>query len=69
MDCKICPYFDKKKTAPGSSGIVGTCKLRQKTVTEKSMTEAFCKDRATGEVRDASTASRFMGEPSGNKVA
>lgn len=47
MNCRKCPYFDKKKnTLHKGSVIVGYCRLRQKFVSDETITKEHCKDRA-----------------------
>ena len=45
--CKKCPYYNKQKQElKGGSIVVGFCRLRQKHVTDVSVNNMFCKDRA-----------------------
>ncbi len=47
LDCKKCTYFDNKKKATHKTlTVVGFCKVRQKYVTDQSITNNLCKDKA-----------------------
>ena len=48
MNCRSCPYFEKRKTPELRKGLVilGFCRLRQKLVADSTINEKFCKDRA-----------------------
>ena len=48
VHCKKCPFFTKKKEASASKGamILGFCRLRDKFVSDESITNELCKDRA-----------------------
>ena len=46
--CRKCPYFEKRKNGDMKSGsmIIGLCRLRMKLVSDRSINEIYCKDRA-----------------------
>ena len=46
--CKKCPYFSKEEKDQLRAGrvIVGFCKLRQKHISDVTLTNSTCKDRA-----------------------
>ena len=46
--CKKCPYFSKEEKDQLRAGrvIVGFCKLREKHISDSSMNQSLCKDRA-----------------------
>jgi len=47
MDCKSCTYFKKNKDLSKSGVVVvGFCDLRQKHISEETITLEQCKDRA-----------------------
>lgn len=49
-ECKKCPYFikeDKSSQLKGGRVIVGFCKLRDKHISDVTLTNSTCKDRAT----------------------
>lgn len=47
MDCKSCTYFRKNKNLSKSGVVVvGFCTLRQKHISEETITLEQCKDRA-----------------------
>ena len=47
MECRKCTYFDKKKNlVHGGTVIVGFCRLRQKHISDTTVGNQFCKDRA-----------------------
>ena len=49
-ECKKCPYFrkqDKNDQMKGGRLIVGFCKLREKHISDVTITSSTCKDRAT----------------------
>jgi hypothetical protein len=47
-ECRKCPYFVKESKNQLRAGrlIVGFCKLRQKHISDMSVGQAQCKDRA-----------------------
>jgi hypothetical protein len=47
FSCKKCPYFGKveQKIEKGSL-VIGFCRLRQKHITDVSVNQSLCKDRA-----------------------
>jgi hypothetical protein len=46
--CRVCPYFAKeeKNQLRGGRVIVGFCKLREKHISDVSLNQSLCKDRA-----------------------
>ena len=47
FQCRKCPYFKKEENKYiGGSMLVGFCKLRDQGISEMSITQAACKDRA-----------------------
>jgi hypothetical protein len=63
MECKLCPYFDRKRHPSNTSAVAGLCKLRNKTISDKTITEVLCKDRATGDVKEPMASEpKLMGE-------
>lgn len=47
VPCKKCPYFGKmKQEIKAGSLVVGFCRLRQKHVTDVSISNMLCKDKA-----------------------
>lgn len=47
MNCKKCPYFEKKsKEIRSGSVVLGFCKLRQKFISDMTINKEFCKDKA-----------------------
>ncbi|MFH1978482.1 MAG: hypothetical protein ABIJ92_04095 [Candidatus Aenigmatarchaeota archaeon] len=49
VQCKKCPFFDRKReyqTAAMGSIVMGFCKLREKFVTDQSINNELCKDKA-----------------------
>lgn len=46
--CRKCPYFAREEKNQLRAGrvIVGFCRLRQKHISDVSMNQALCKDRA-----------------------
>ncbi len=48
MDCRKCPYFVKNKEPVfrGGSVILGFCNLREKYVSDETINNEFCKDKA-----------------------
>ena len=54
MDCRKCTYFEKKKNLMnGGTVIVGYCKLRKKHISDSSITNQLCKDKAVVEVDES----------------
>ena len=46
--CKKCPYFAKEEDKYKKGIIIlGFCKLRQKHISDRSIDQPLCKDRAT----------------------
>ena len=47
-ECRKCPYFVKERKNQLRAGrvIVGFCKLRQKHVSDASVNQPLCKDKA-----------------------
>jgi hypothetical protein len=47
LHCKKCPYFGKSDdTLKKGAVVVGFCRLRQKFITDVSLSGPVCKDRA-----------------------
>jgi hypothetical protein len=48
IHCKKCPFFVKKTEDRAAKGamIMGFCKMREKFVTDESINNELCKDRA-----------------------
>jgi hypothetical protein len=49
MECRKCTYFDKNKDADKyrkGKIILGFCRLRQKHISDETITKQFCKDKA-----------------------
>ncbi len=59
LSCRKCPYFDKKKEelrrGSSISLIVGFCRLRERLITDETITGELCKDRAIVLVEDKSS--------------
>lgn len=52
-ECRKCPYFlkeDKKNQLRAGRVIVGFCKLREKHISDVTLTNSTCKDRAVLEL-------------------
>jgi hypothetical protein len=51
MECKKCPYFESKKEVINNGKVVvGFCKLRGKNMTDLTIRNDLCKDRAIVEI-------------------
>ena len=51
MECRKCTYYDKKRNLMhGSTVIVGYCRLRHKHISDSTIGQQFCKDRAVLDV-------------------
>jgi hypothetical protein len=49
--CKKCPYYGKvNQEIKKGSLVIGFCRLRQKHITDVSVTNVMCKDRAVLDV-------------------
>lgn len=47
-NCKKCPYYGRvEQEIKKGSLVIGYCKLRQKHITDISVNQGLCKDRAT----------------------
>ena len=47
FQCKKCPYYGKvDQEMKKGSLVIGFCRLRQKHITDVSVTNVLCKDRA-----------------------
>jgi hypothetical protein len=47
IECKKCPYFVKQKDKIHKGSVVlGFCKLRQKHISDMTINQPMCKDRA-----------------------
>jgi len=53
VHCKKCPFFVKKTEEIAAKGtmILGFCKLRDKFVSDESINNELCKDRAVVDVQ------------------
>lgn len=56
MECRKCSYFEKiaKKMHAGTV-MVGFCKLREKHISDTTVANQFCKDRAVHDVPEQKT--------------
>ncbi len=73
MECRKCPYFEKKRKNKllGGKVIMGFCKLRERHISDETITAEFCKDRAILTLSENDTPHDFIekivNEEEGNK--
>jgi hypothetical protein len=63
MECKKCPYYESRKEITNTGKVViGFCKLRSKHMSDATIRNNLCKDRATIDVPQGSRTIRIEPE-------